>query len=101
MTDYWAPTWRSNFFGSYGSIKAPDQSAALVWDGKSGFGNAKMWSAGTNLIWSPAKDLDIGLETAYHNMKQDVRYTLASSTNIVKQETDNNWIARFRVERKF
>ena len=101
MTHYWAPTWRSNFFGSYGSIKAPDQSAALVWDGKSGFGDAKMWSAGTNLIWSPAKDLDIGLETAYQSMKQDVRYTLASSTNLVGKESDNNWTARFRVERKF
>jgi len=101
LQHFWAPTWKSNVFASYGSIKAPDTSAALVWDGKAGFGDAKLWSAGTNLTWSPTKDFDIGVEGIYSNVKQDVRYTLASSTNIVKSETANNWTARARVERRF
>jgi hypothetical protein len=101
LTHNWNDQWKSNVFGSYGTITAPATSAALVWDGKAGFGDAKMWSAGTNLTFSPVKDFDIGVEGIYSNMKQDVRYTLASSTNIVTSESQNNWTARARVERRF
>ena len=101
MVHYWNSQWKSGVFGSYGSIKAPVSSAALVWDGKVGFGDAKLWSAGTNLTFSPVKDFDIGLEAIYSNVKQDVRYTLASSTDKVVKESDSNWTTRIRVERRF
>jgi len=98
---WWAPTWRSNLFGSYASFKAPDESAAKVWDGISGFGNSKVASVGTTLAWVPTKNFEIGVEGIYANLKQDVRYTLASSTNIVNNESSNNWSARLRLERRF
>jgi hypothetical protein len=98
---YWAPQWRSNFFGSYGQLTAPETAKAKVWDGKGGFGDAKVWSVGSNLAWLPVKDFEIGVEGIYSNMKQDVRYTLASSTNIVNKETSDNWTGRLRVERRF
>lgn len=101
LTHNWTNQLKSNVFGSYGSIKAPASSAALVWDGKVGFGDAKLWSVGTNLTFSPVKDFDIGLETIYSNVKQNVRYTLASSTDKVVKESDSNWTTRLRVERRF
>jgi hypothetical protein len=101
LTHNWTNKWKSNVFASYASITAPTTSAALVFDGKAGFGDSKTWSAGTNLTFSPVKDFDIGVEGIYSNMKQDIRYTLASSTNIVTSESVNNWTARARVERRF
>jgi hypothetical protein len=101
FTHFWNDKLKSNFFGSYGTITAPVTSAALVWDGKVGFGDAKMWSAGSNLTYSPVKDFDIGVEGIYSNMTQDVRYTLPTSTNIVTSESTSNWTGRVRVERRF
>ena len=101
LTHNWSDKWKSNVFASYASITAPSVSAALVWDGKAGFGDSKTWSAGTNLTFSPVKDFYIGVEGIYSNLKQDVRYTLASSTNIVTSESVNNWTGHVRVERRF
>lgn len=101
LTHWWAPQWRSNVFGSYGAIMAPETAKAKVWDGKGGFGDAKMWSVGQNFSWVPSSNFEIGLETIYARMNQDVRYTLASSTNKVVKEGNDNWTARVRVERRF
>jgi hypothetical protein len=93
--------YRVNAFGSYGQIQAPESAKALVFDAKKGFGDAKVWSVGTNVAWLPTKDFELGVEGIYSKMSQDIRYTLASSTNIVKNESDNNWTARLRAERRF
>jgi hypothetical protein len=101
LQHWWTPNWRSNVFGSYGQITAPDEAKALVWDGRRGFGDAQVWSVGQNISWVPTNNFQIGLETIYANVKQDVRYTLASSTNKVRSESEGNWTARLRVERSF
>lgn len=98
---WWTPSVRSNLFGSYAAVTAPETAKTKVWDGKGGFGDFKVWSVGTNLAWIPTKDFEVGVEGIYSNTKQDVRYTLASSTNLVKNESDNNWTARLRAERRF
>jgi len=98
---WWTPNWRSNIFGSYGQVTAPDTAKAKVWDGKGGFGDATVWSVGKNIAWIPVKDFELGVEGTYSNMKQDVRYTLASSTNVVKSESENNWTMKLRAERRF
>lgn len=101
MQHWWAPQWRSNVFASYGQLAAPDTAKSLVWDGRKGFGDATVMSVGKNFSWIPTKDFEIGVEGIYSNVKQDVRYTLASATNVVKSESQNNWTARVRVERRF
>jgi hypothetical protein len=93
--------YRINAFGSYGQIQAPETAKALVFDAKKGFGDAKVWSVGSNFAWLPTKDFELGIEGIYSNMKQDVRYTLASSTNKVEKESDSNWTMRLRAERRF
>ena len=86
---YWSPEWRSAFFGSYGEQNFP---AARGWPradlqhhqpensfGANGVGtpgtrfyalsqalrDTYQFVAGANVIWSPVKDLDIGLEGFY------------------------------------
>jgi len=80
---YWTPEWRSAFYGSYGEVSYSKTARAAL--GTIGFGfnptnsvanaNAFAFSptlrdnnlivAGASLIWSPVKDLDIGVEGAY------------------------------------
>jgi hypothetical protein len=83
---YWAPEWRSAFFGSYGeaSFKKGTREAFSLLNGLVGgatpanaYTNPAAFAvspvlrdngqiiAGASLIWSPVKDLDIGIEGTY------------------------------------
>ncbi|MCJ2072155.1 porin, partial [Methylobacterium sp. J-030] len=89
---YWSPEWRSAFFGSYGEMNFSAASragqslifSALNPTGTQAFGqnavgapgtrfstlsqalrDTYQFVAGANIIWSPVKDLDIGLEGFY------------------------------------
>ena len=87
---YWSPEWRSAFFGSYGeqnfargSRLAQGQIFNIINPansfGANGVGtpgtrfyalsqalrDTYQFVAGANIIWSPVKDLDIGLEGLY------------------------------------
>lgn len=101
LQHWWSPKWSSDITASYGTWVAPTKSAALVWDGKAGFGDGNIASVSGNLLWKPVKDFQIGAEVGYSRITQDVRYTLASSTNLVNSEKDGNWTVRTMVERKF
>ncbi|MGX7708306.1 porin [Methylobacterium sp. Gmos1] len=83
---YWSPEWRSAAFGSYGEVafgRASRANLGLV-NQISGFATSSLPSpfapgfafssqlrdtnqliVGANLIWSPVRDLDIGLEGNY------------------------------------
>ncbi|KMO41262.1 porin [Methylobacterium tarhaniae] len=83
---YWAPEWRSAVFGSYGEVsygKASRANVGLV-NQIGGFATSSLPSpfavgygfssvlrdtnmivAGASLIWSPVRDLDIGIEGNY------------------------------------
>ena len=88
MLHYWSPTLRSALFGSYGEIAfAPGVRAAQAsYNGLTGTGFASVgafnsnyyrlnailrdtyaFNVGGSLIWSPVKDLDIGVEGVYQN----------------------------------
>ena len=76
---YWTPEWRSAVFGSYGEMSFGGASranlAALNFNGLSPNPITNAFSqtirdtyqfvAGASLIWSPVKDLDIGVEGFY------------------------------------
>ncbi|MCJ2072151.1 porin, partial [Methylobacterium sp. J-030] len=89
---YWSPEWRSAFFGSYGEMNYSAAArngqgvifGALNPAGTQAFGqnavgtpgtrfynlsqalrDTYQFVAGANIIWSPVKDLDIGLEGFY------------------------------------
>jgi hypothetical protein len=83
---YWTPEWRSAFYGSYGALnyKRGTRETFSMLNGLVGnsappnaFANPVAFSlspvlrdtdqviAGVSLIWSPVRDLDIGIEGTY------------------------------------
>jgi len=144
---YWTPTVRSAWFGSYShidfdSILRTGLGPAGVFpltnvNGVTNFGNVASLAlnpvlrdynqvvVGSNHIWSPVKDLDIGLETVWQAQIIDkgrvvdtnknlpiaaisnatgaiVPLGTAGSTVIFKSiRTDDQFVARVRVQRDF
>ncbi|WP_375460125.1 porin [uncultured Enterovirga sp.] len=130
---YWAPEWRQAFFGSYGRTEfdralrgaaspligvfaAPGGIPAATASGPGGIfsGFAKDYSnvvAGSNLVWSPVKDLDIGVEALYQRIEflggasngrvidSNKPVTVGGVPRTVK--VDDNVIVRMRVQRDF
>lgn len=101
---YWAPTFRSSIFGSYAAVDAIDvtYAAGTMYDTLTP--ELKEWKAGANIIWSPVRNLDIGLEGIYTNAEYD--YTNWVSAGGVR--TSNNWTdeeksweVRLRIQRDF
>lgn len=62
---FWTPGLRSVLFAGYSSLEVPETNIV-------GGTNATMWQVGTDLIWSPVKNLDIGLEVVYSKLDTDV-----------------------------
>lgn len=90
---YWTPTLRSAVFGSYSQFNNP--GAIADWD---------YWNAGANIVWSPVRALDIGIEAAYQRIKgRNVNLT-AGNVNVNTiglANSDDAWTIRFRVQRSF
>ena len=69
FTHYWSPTWRSNVQAGYLEVFSPTAApSAGVQEG-----NAKVFDTGGNLIWSPAKNFDIGVELDYIHLTQTIQ----------------------------
>jgi hypothetical protein len=98
FTHYWASNWRSNFTTGYVEINPPTAaaSAGTQW------GKGRLWEVAGSLVYSPAKDFDIGLEVQYANLKSNLQnaplaYIAAGSPGL----SVNNWSTKLRVERSF
>jgi hypothetical protein len=74
---YWTPQIRQAIFGTYGQIEVGGNvgtvplivgGVPLAGVGVGSFIDADYWQVGTNLIWSPVRDLDIGVEVLYRNV---------------------------------
>ncbi len=141
---YWTPEWRSAIFGSYGEQDFSAGARAgqgLIFSGVNGVAGANAFGtnavgvpgtrfyalsaplrdtyqivAGANIIWSPVKDLDIGLEGFYTQIgvkngrvididKDPTAYTRISAINaggFVRTTTsDGIEQIRIRVQRDF
>jgi hypothetical protein len=79
---YWTPQWRSGFTAGYSKIDYPSLAGFFVGGGLNPvFGptgaltttgvvrDFNLINLAANLIWSPVRDLDIGLELAYDRIK--------------------------------
>ena len=91
---FWTPALRSSVFGSYSNIDQP--ALSTLWD-------IKYWSVGANTIWSPVRNLDLGLEVAYHNIRAR---TQAGGIPIIQPSNtprggEGAWIGTVRVQRNF
>lgn len=85
---YWTPSIRQSLFGNYTAL---DYSAATL------VPDFKVWTVGSNLIWSPVSAFDIGLEVIYQ--KLDVDRFLAAPVFVKRSE--DIWEARLRFQREF
>jgi len=98
FTHYWAAQWRSNFSAGYVSLSTPTAAAALT----NTWGSAKMWEVTGGVIYSPVKDLDIGLEVQYANLKNTMQNPAAAFVTAGSPGLNvNNFTTKLRVERSF
>jgi Porin subfamily len=113
LTHYWTPQLRSNFLAGYGAIDFPAAFAQVVIapDGSliatGAFLDTRYFEAGTNLIWSPVRGLDIGVEAMYKLQDPKGRVLDANRTPSVATSPiftlshDEIVQARVRVQRDF
>ena len=66
LSHRWTSTLRSNFALSYMSQTAPSNARLL------GVPNSQSWQASANIVWSPAKRFDIGLEVYYASIRHSL-----------------------------
>ena len=107
---YWTPTIRQSVFGAYGETSYSRASVPLAPGGTAanpalygGVTSVVQWQVGSQLVWSPVKDLDIGVEVQYNRIENNNRganyFTRVLPVGVVK---DSDQItARFRVQRDF
>jgi len=117
---YWNPNLRSNLFGAYSEIDY-DASATLAGVDpltgtvvNFGFQDLRIYEAGLNLIWSPVKGLDIGVEGVYRKLdpkgREREEFGPTNFSNgvgdranplLASQSSRDAWEARLRIQRDF
>ena len=98
LTHYWSPTWRSNLQAGYLRITEPTAAASAgVQEG-----NANVYETGLNLIWSPVKNFDIGVEIDYEHLNQTIQNpTVAYVRNGSPGLREDGYMGTLRLERQF
>jgi hypothetical protein len=101
-THYWAKEWRSNFSAGYVEMNPPTSTMASTW------GKGRLWEVAGSIIYSPVKDLDIGLELQYANLKNNMQNpngAVGTPNTFVNAGQPglsvNNITTKMRVERTF
>ena len=101
FTHYWMPAWRSHFSAAYINYSTPT-AFNPVGGLNTQIGKVTVWAAKGNLIYSPAKNFDIGVEAGYGRMNAKIQnptvaYVAAGSPGL----REGNWTTKFRVQRGF
>ncbi|PSC03266.1 porin [Alsobacter soli] len=110
MLHYWTPTIRQAFLASYIKSDAPSSVFAAFGAATpaTAFVNRARdltyWTLGTNVTWSPIKDLDIGAEVNYihANVGNGPSATfLATDPAALSVRNDSIWNTRLKIQRDF
>jgi Porin subfamily len=86
---YWKPTVRQALFASYTGINYT--SAANLW-------NSSTMQVGTNVVWSPVPNLDIGAEVQYNYVNSGKNIF---AVNPGAPKSQDQIVSRVRVQRDF
>lgn len=91
---YWTPGIRSAIYGGYVSVDVPANTLNAY--------NVNMWQVGLNTIWSPVKNLDLGVEVLYSKVDGGAPLTVQTGavTQIYGGSTDV-WSGGIRAQRNF
>ena len=107
---YWTPTIRQGLFASYAAIDYGNGATFagngynVAFNGNNTLRDSTYWTVGSNVIWSPVKDLDIGVEVNY--LKAEVSNggifsnVVGTPLNTLRSSEDRI-IGRFRIQRDF
>ncbi|MEP9380044.1 porin [Aquabacter sp. CN5-332] len=120
---YWVPNLRSALYGGYAKVEVPGNaiftpaqiSFAGAGSGLAAFNggyNVEIWQVGLNTIWSPVKNLDLGLEVLYSKVDGSLPLTAASVSSSATAPTATTsaavfggssdvWSGGFRAQRNF
>ncbi len=105
---YWTPTIRQNIYGSYSRVTYGRAAAPVVASvgtnlGINGITRFQQFQVGSNLTWSPVKDLDIGADIQYNGQLTNNRGANYSSGVLPLNQRDNagNFVSRIRIQRDF
>lgn len=105
LKHYWTPSLRSNFTVGYTSDHAPN-IAGFVIAGQPGgrMSDQNYLSSDVNLIWSPVRDLDIGLEaynqTGFLNSAQKTAFPTAGARRAAGYD-GSTWTFISWIQRRF
>ena len=113
---FWQPALRSAVYGGYVRVDVPQNaafSAATVSSSpaarqfNAGF-DVEMWQAGLNTVWSPVRNLDLGVEVIYSRVSGSlplssvsVTGTPASGTVAIFGGSADVWSGGIRAQRNF
>jgi hypothetical protein len=112
FTHYWTPSLRSNLIASWIRITPGSVTQNTDWT-NGGLSQATAWNIMHNIVWSPVRNFDIGLEVSYARLQQNLtglslvggvpRAPLCTVANpqCLASISSNNWTGRVRVERTF
>lgn len=95
---YWTPSIRQAVFGNFTSVDYSGQAFTAY-----GLNDFKIWTVGTNLIWSPVKAFDIGVEVLYQKVdpRGTVILTNGAGDIVATAGSEDVWEARIRFQRDF
>ncbi|MGU3494033.1 porin [Xanthobacteraceae bacterium A53D] len=95
---FWTPGLRSSIYGGYIDVSVPENTVNAY--------DVNMWQLGVNTIWSPVKNLDLGVEVLYSKVDGEVPLAnylsngAGSVVSLVGGSTDV-WSGGFRAQRNF
>ena len=107
LMHYWTPKIRQGLFGSYGQIEYNSAVMSAFGGGGTGnvFRNYAYWTVGSNVIYSPVKGLDLGIEVDYQSTLLDggnVASSLVGPAAVGALVSNQGaWTTRLRVQRDF
>jgi long-subunit fatty acid transport protein len=89
---YWTPQVRQALVGSYARFdySAGTATARLV--------DFKEWRLGTNLVWQPVNELNLGAEVMYVHLDPRGRLIVPTGESI---SSDSAWEGRLQLQRDF
>jgi hypothetical protein len=103
---YWTPQIRQAVFGTYANIDVPTAVSPVLVPPAVAFASGsaldtKIYQVGTNLTWSPVKDLDIGVEVLYARVDPKGRVAGGAGAGSASLSSEDVIEGRLRIRRDF
>lgn len=99
LLHYWTPSVRQSVWGTYTGVNYSNE-AKLANIGNTNVRNFDAWAVGSNVIWSPVRAFDIGVEVLYTKAEKK-RFLPANDQFVKGQKSEDAFQGRLRLQRDF